>query len=234
MERPKPTTDKIYHIYNRGVDKRNVFLDNDDYLRFIHDLFEFNDVAPALNLAYYLGKNQSKEVGLPNIKRPPRKLLVELLIFCLMPNHIHLLMRQKREGGITEFMRKIGTGYTNYFNQKYNRSGVLFQGKYKLVRLASEPHFIHLPYYIHLNPLGLKFPGWRDEEIKNYKEAMKFLENYRWSSYLDYIGKKNFPSITQREFLNEFFGGSEQYKKDTIKWLKEMDNLEEIKDLTLE
>lgn len=130
-------------------------------------------------------------------------------------------------------MHKLGTGYTNYFNQKYERTGSLFQGTYKAVAVTGESHFIHLPYYIHINPLDLEMPEWREREIKDYKKAMKFLENYRWSSFPDYIGKKNFPSVTQRGFLLEFFGGPEQYKKDTIKWLKEMD-LEEIKDLILE
>ncbi|KKU92608.1 MAG: Transposase, partial [Parcubacteria group bacterium GW2011_GWA1_48_11b] len=119
MQRIKPVTGEIYHIYNRGVEKRSTFLDDKDRFRFIHDLFEFNDEAPVKNLTYYIGRNKSKEVGLH--KRLPRKLLIELLAFCVMPNHFHLLVRQKVDGGVTEFMRKLGTGYTNYFNQKYSR-----------------------------------------------------------------------------------------------------------------
>jgi putative transposase len=130
-------------------------------------------------------------------------------------------------------MKRLNMGYARYFNEKYKRSGALFEGRYKSISLKNEAHFIHLPYYIHLNSLDLKFPEWRDRELKNYQEAMKFLESYRWSSFPDYIGEKNFPSVTQRDFLLEFFEGPEQYKKDTIKWLKEID-LEEIKDLTLE
>lgn len=231
----KFTEGEIYHIYNRGVEKRNIFSGEEDYFRFIHDLFEFNDEEPAANLYYKksLFQKQSYEAKPRKIERKPRKLLVEILVFCLMPNHFHLLLKQRREGGIVEFMHKLGTGYTMSFNQKYKRTGSLFQGTYKAVLVEKDSHFIHLPYYIHLNPLDLKFPEWRNKEIKNYKEAMKFLENYRWSSFPDYIGKKNFPSVTQREFLNEFFEGPEQYKKDTLKWLKEMD-LEEIKDLILE
>ena len=80
--------------------------------------------------------------------------------------------------------------------------------------------------------MDLKFPEWRNREIKNYKEAMNFLENYRWSSYLDYIGIKNFPSVTQREFLNNFFEGPKEYKKQTLNWLKEID-IEEIMNITL-
>lgn len=202
-------------------------------MRFIHDIFEFNDKAPALNLAYHVGRPNSKEVGLPNIKREPRKLLLEILAFCLMKNHFHLLVKPRTDDALTVFMRKLGTGYTNYFNQKYERSGALFEGIYKAVPVEREVHFVHLPYYIHLNPLDLVTPKWREGEVKDYKKAMKFLENYRWSSYLDYIGKKNFPSVTQREFLSEFFNGPEEYKKDTIKWLKEID-LEQVKHLTLE
>jgi len=224
---------EIYHVYNRSVEKREIFVDDQDRFRFIHDLFEFNDEAPAVNLYYKRPLIQSYEAKPRKIEQQKRKLLVEILAFVVMPNHFHLLLRQIKENGISNFMHKLGTGYTMYFNQKYERAGSLFQGTYKAVLVNQEAHFIHLPYYIHLNPLDLKFPEWRDREIKNYKQAMKFLENYRWSSFLDYIGKKNFPSVTQREFLNEFFEGPENYKKDAMKWLKEMD-LEEIEDFTLE
>ncbi len=226
------TGGKVYHIYNRGVEKRNIFLDNKDYFRFIHDLFEFNDEESATFLYYKKPFLQSYETKSHRIEHR-RKLLVEISIFTLMPNHFHLLLRQRRENGITDFMHKLGVGYTMYFNQKYKRTGSLFQGTYKAILVEKDAHFVHLPYYIHSNSLDLKFSGWRDRELKNYKEAMKFLENYRWSSFPDYIGKKNFPSVTSREFLLEFFEGPEQYKKDTLKWLKEMD-LEGIKDLTLE
>jgi len=222
----------IYHIYNRGVEKRDIFLEDEDYFRFIHDLFEFNDEEPATLLYYKKPFIQSYETKSHRIGSK-RKLIVEILIFTLMPNHFHLLLKQRLENGIMKFMHKLGVGYAMYFNQKYERTGSLFQGPYKAILVEKDAHFIHLPYYIHSNPLDLKFPEWKNKEIRNYKEAMKFLENYRWSSFLDYIGKKNFPSVTQREFLLDFFGGPEQYKKNTIKWLKEMD-LESIKDLILE
>ncbi|MBP9716168.1 MAG: transposase, partial [Candidatus Pacebacteria bacterium] len=105
---------EIYHIYNRGVDKRDIFMDDEDRIRFIHDLYEFNDSNPVIKLNYHLSNNS--EVGLPNIQRKPRELLVEILAFCMMDNHFHLMIRSVSENGITEFMRKLGTGYTNYFN----------------------------------------------------------------------------------------------------------------------
>jgi len=225
-------TGEIFHVLNRGVDNREIFLDEEDYFRFIHNLFEFNDPSPVFNLSYYLNRLQSIDFVNRYIKKP-RKLIVEILAFCLMPNHFHLLLRQREEGGLTKFMRKIGVGYANYFNQKYKRSGTLFQGRYKLVLVNSELHFVHLPYYIHFNPLDLTMPEWRKGEIQNYQKAVEILNSFRWSSHLDYIGKKNFPSVTQREFLLKIFGGAENYKDNVKNWLKEME-LEKIKKIILE
>lgn len=236
MKKPPFVNNGIYHVYNRGVEKRKIFLDNQDYFRAVHDLFEFNDKNPALTLYYKQANLKSYEVEPHKIggkEKEPRKLLVRVLAFCLMPNHFHLLLQQAANDGIIKFMQKIGTGYTMYFNQKYERVGPLFQGRFKAKLVDRESHFIHLPYYIHCNPLDLKFPGWREKEIKDHKKAMEFLEEYRWSSFPDYIGKKNFPSVTQREFLSEFFSGSEQYKKDTLAWLKEID-LGEIDDVVID
>jgi len=219
---------QIYHIYNRGVDKRDIFMDDEDRLRFIHDLFEFNDENPALNINNFLNSKkreslESLEVGLPKIDRKPRKVLVEILAFCLMGNHYHMIVRQKTENGITEFMRKLGTGYTNYFNQKYERIGALFQGKFKSVCIKNNSHLMYLPIYIHLNPLDFKFHGWREKKIKNYKEAIEFLDSYRWSSYMDYSGKKNFPSLIKKDFILSRVGDEKKYKKEIIDWLKNFD-----------
>ncbi|KKW06363.1 MAG: hypothetical protein UY42_C0037G0002 [Parcubacteria group bacterium GW2011_GWA2_49_16] len=244
MIKPVFTSDQVYHIYNRGVEKRNIFLDAQDYFRFIHNLFEFNDEAPAENIYYklpqlqaYESKAQSYEVQLRKIgvgvEKKTRKLLVEIMIFTLMPNHFHLLLRQKKEGGIVRFMQKLGTGYTNYFNKKYERVGSLFQGRFKAVLTGKESHLFYLPFYIHTNPLDLLFHDWQEKGIKNYQSAMKFLETYRWSSFPDYIDKKNFPSITQRGFLSDFLGDAKQYREDTLKWLKDS-NSEAIEKVILE
>jgi putative transposase len=230
----------IYHVLNRGIEKRKIFIDAQDYFRFIHDLFEFNDVENT-DISSYIFRRQYSDVRRRNIQnnkigkieRKPRKLLVKINAFCLMPNHYHLLLTPAAENGVALFMKKINGGYVKYFNNKYKRKGTLFEGKYKRILVKDESHFIHLPYYIHLNPLDLAAPEWRERKIKNYKKAMKFLETYRWSSYLDYIGKKNFPSVTQRQFLMDFFGGCKKYKEDAINYLKEID-LENVKDIYLE
>jgi len=183
---------EIYHILNRGVDKRKIFLDKQDYFRFIHDLFEFNDQNLVNNTFYAFQKFKNNVTELREIKRSSRKLLVDIFAFCLMPNHYHLLLSPRVKDGVSKFMHKLGTAYVKYFNQKYQRKGTLFEGRYKSILITNESHFYHLPYYIHSNPLDLKFPEWRKGKLRNHKEALKFLEGYRWSSYLDYIGKKNF------------------------------------------
>ena len=227
MKKPQFTNNEIYHLYNRGVEKRNVYLDKQDHYRFIHCLYEFNDQAPANNLWYHFNKNSEVQ---PRYKGDP---LIEILAFCLMPNHYHLLVRQKAKKGIVQFMQKLGTGYTMYFNQKYDRVGGLFQGRFKAVPVTQNSHLLYLPYYIHLNPLDLIMPEWRQKEIKSWSEAIKYLENYRWSSHLDYMGKENFPSVTRRGFLLKIFGGSKKYKEGFLNWLREF-NLDSIKDLTFE
>jgi len=222
MKKPHFATNSFYHIYNRGVEKRDVFLDAKDYFRFIHDLFEFNDEAPALNLYYKLPSFKSYEVEPRKIIRK-RELLVDIIAYCLMPNHFHLLLRQRQEDGIVRFMQKLGTGYTMYFNQKYQRVGALFQGRFRAALIEKESHFVYLPHYIHLNPLDLYMPDWRDRRISDWRKAIKYLRSYRWSSYPDYIGEKNFPSLMLMHYIRELFGSSKIYSESLREWIADMD-----------
>ncbi len=223
MRKLKFVENEIYHVYNRGVEKRTIFRDEHDCMRFIHDLFEFNDEKPALNLSYRFCRkpNRVTETDPPCLKarmdmeREPRKLLVEILMFALMPNHFHLLLREKKKGGIRKFMHKLGTGYALHFNQRHERSGILFQGRFKAVHVNKDKHLLHLPYYIHANPLDLN---------EAHPPSIDFLDSYRWSSHLDYCGWNNFPSVTQREFLLDFFGGEDRYRKSMNEWLKKREN----------
>ncbi len=180
-----------------------------------------NEIAQKCKICLFR-LNRQKGVCLNPNKRP-KKMLVEILSYCLMNNHFHLLIRQKSEKGITKFMRKIGTGYTNYFNKKYKRSGSLFQGKFKSVLIKENKHLLYIPIYIHLNPLDFKFYEWRENKIKNYKKAIEFLENYRWSSYPDYIGKNNFPEIIKKDFLISRMGNEKKQKESIYNWIKSFD-----------
>ncbi len=194
---------ELYHILNRGVDKRNVVLDDRDRMRFMHDLFVFNDQHPVLHVK--LPKRGDEHRA--------RKLLVQIHAFCLMPNHYHLLLSPLVENGIALFMKKLNMGYTKYFNERYERSGALWQGKFKRILIQHDAHFNYIPYYIHLNPLDLKFPEWRSGNVKDTNAALSYLQTYRWSSHIDYSGTKNLPSITYREFLSPIIGSKNIYEK---------------------
>lgn len=222
----------LIHVVTRGVDKRKIFLDKQDHFRFIHDLFELNN-EDLVNTTFYLFK-ANNDLSRTDLEKKKRKLLVSIHAFVLMPNHYHLLLTPRKfEDGISKFMHKLNMGYSQYFNKKYERKGTLFEGPYKAISVTDEAHFIHLPYYLHCNPLDLIGAGWREKAIKDYKKSLKFLESYRWSSHLDYLGKKNFPSVTQREFLLEFFGGEVGYKSQITQWLKDFDQ-DLIKDFSLD
>jgi len=221
MRKTPLINDHIYHVFNRGVEKRDIYLDNQDYLRFIHNLYEFNDKSSVINARYYFNPKTKQVRSTPlNQSRQPAKDLVDVMVFTLMPNHFHLLIRQKKQGGITKFMQKVCTGYTMYFNNKYKRIGGLLQGRFKSMLVSGEEHFIYLPYYIHTNPLGLIN---NHANAADWRASMQYLMDYRWSSFPDYIGIKNFPSVTYREFILSVFGGENQYKAHTEDCLKAAD-----------
>ncbi len=169
-----------YHIYNRGVDKRNIFSDEDDYRYFKHMLKIFNNTLSAENARRnFKNPKTTTEGSRTSFSKP----LVEIEQYCLMPNHYHLLIKQVREKGISLFLQKLGTGYTHFFNKKNKRSGVLFQGKTKSKHVDNDPYLQYLKAYINFNPIDLIEPGWKENGIKNYKKINEFLLNYPWSSY---------------------------------------------------
>jgi len=207
----------FYHIFNRGVEKRKIFMDNTDRIRFIHDLYEFNDErhAPDFSRRDFLNGER---------KGDQRAKLVNLLAFCLMTNHHHLLCEEIKEGGVSLFIKKLHGGYARAFNEKHKRSGYLFQGRYKKVKIESDRHLLQEICYIHSNPLNLWKPRWKEGKLSSsdIKEAIRFLEKYRWSSHLDYMGKRNFPSVTERNFLSGVFEEYGGYNKFFIDWLSNL------------
>lgn len=202
---------EFYHLINRGVDKRPIAQDDEDRVRFIHDLFVMNDRQSVLNFELPDRQHQTRR----------RKLLVRLHAFCLMGNHYHLLVSEVAPKGISIFMKKLNMGYAKYFNKKYERSGALWQGKFKKKRIERDAHFMYIPYYIHLNPLDFVMPEWREGKVRDTNEALKCLEKYRWSSHLDYLGEKNFPSLTERGLLSDMLGGRKKYEGEIAAILKD-------------
>jgi REP-associated tyrosine transposase len=161
------------------------------------------------------------DVRRPSFERQPKK-HVDVLCWTLMPNHLHILAVEKEQSGISNFSKKIFGGYTKYFNEQNDRSGVLFQGKSKKIIVRKEEHFLYLPFYIHMNPLDLFQPKWKEDGIKDVKGAIRFLEEYRWSNYRDIIGKGNgeFLDVTNKELFFEMYETNEKrYKSDLEEWI---------------
>lgn len=207
----------IYHILNRGVEKRKVFLSEEDHIRFIHGFKDFNTEESKGSISYY--KRRESDMRCPTREEN----IVDVLCWALMPNHPHIMVAEKEEGNAGRFSRKIFGGYTKYFNEQNERSGVLFQGRSKIILLQKATHFLYLPFYIHLNPLDLFQPKWKEKGIKDVKGAIKFLEEYRWSNYRDIIGKgnKEFFDVTNKKLFFEMFETDEKkYKKDFEEWVK--------------
>lgn len=181
---------EFYHIYNRGLEKQSIFNNRRDYSRFIQTLFYYQIQNPKPKFSTY---RQSKVFPVDSSKK-----IVEIIAYCLMPNHFHLLVKQLKDGGITEFMRRFIHSYTKYRNIKYHRQGPIFQGVFKAVRVESDEQLLHLSRYIHLNPL--------------VSLLVKDLKLYPWSSYNVYLDSKSTQSISKEEILN-FFSSLKDYEK---------------------
>src|SRR6056297_1483722 len=158
-------TGEIFHMLNRGVDKRDVFWEDHERVRFVHGMNDFNRLEQN-DLSYYNRKKYHSDIRCPNESSDEEDKLVNILAWTLLSNHVHLLVEEIKDDVVGKFSRKNFGGYTKFFNEKYDRSGVLFQGKTKIKRVESESHFLYLPFYIHLNIIDVFQPNWRDVGIK--------------------------------------------------------------------
>lgn len=198
---------EFYHVLNRGVDKRKVFLEEVDYVRFLHDCYVFNDVMGV-------DPNHRLKKGIKDGEGKRHQPLVTMHAFCLMPNHYHMLVSENREGGMSLFMRKLNMGYAKYFNEKYERSGVLWQGTFKKIPIKRDAHFMYIPYYIHLNPLDLALPSWRTSCVRDTDKALNYLRKYRWSSFQDYNDISNMPSLITKKYIGPILGSPKNQEKE--------------------
>lgn len=237
------TNGEIYHIVIRRNGDKPLFLDIDDYYRGIFSLYEFN-TAKAVEIRLRRRARLAEKKRISDGERvsdavsgvDQRDKLVELLAFCLMPNHIHFLVRQLKDGGISKFMNKLGAGYPAYFKEKHSlkEKGYFFQGRFVSVHIKNDDQLIAVFVYIHTNPLALIEPRWKEGIVINPRRAIKFLGNYKWSSYPDYLGKKNFPSVTERDFLLETIGGQRGVKELIVDWIKHKKEIKGIAEVSLE
>ncbi|MFA6274182.1 MAG: transposase [Candidatus Paceibacterota bacterium] len=198
---------EYYHLYNRGINKRVIFQNDTDYRRFILLLFIANS-KNSFRLDDLI--NKQKKTFEEILQMDHGETLVDIGAWVLMPNHFHILIREKTEGGISKFMSKLSTAYSMYFNIKNERTGALLCRPFKSVLVKDDIHLKHLFGYLHLNPLKLKFKDWQDTVKKGDKEAKEmkiFLDSYIYSSYLDYLGKERIENciISTKKFPEYFF-----------------------------
>ena len=213
----------FYHIYNRGTDKRKIFLGQRDYLRFLVSLYICNSTEPVSMTDLLLPQGRTLR-DLFDEKR--KDTIVDIGAYCLMPNHFHLLVKEKIENGITTFMRKVSTSHVMYVNKRNDRSGNLFQGRFKAEMADTDEYLKYLFAYIHLNSVKLIEPKWREEGIQKMDAVKNFLDNYEWSSYSAYAKKsKTDPILNTKEFpeyfnntkeFNDFIGDCLNYPNEEI------------------
>lgn len=200
-----------YHIYNRGVEKKTIFEKKWDYSRLIKTIKYYQLLGPKPKLSRFLISSIFK----PDVN----KKIVDIICYCLMPNHFHFLVKQLKDGGVTEFISKLSNSYTKYYNTKHKRVGPLLQGEFKAVLIESDAQLIHVSRYIHLNPIS--------------SFLVKDLNQYPWSSYGEYI-RGNVDGICNKEDILAFFKTPQDYQQFILDQISYAQELEKIKHITID
>lgn len=191
---------EYYHVYNRGAFKKPVFLEQRDYVRFMFEILYFQSPVQFPHIGRLVSSYTSKvgyELEESEFDSVLQGRYVELVGFCIMPNHYHLLIRELAEGGIARYMQRIGNAYTKYTHAKYGSSGHTFQGRYQTSHVKDSEYLMHLSAYIHRNPRELK--SWKGREIE-----------YPWSSYQDYMKENRWGGLLAQEVILDQFEGTKQ------------------------
>jgi len=200
--------DEYYHLYNRGVEKRIIFLDKQDHEHFLYLM----DVC-----------NTEKSIKLRDLGKSFEKgdTIVDIGSYCLMPNHFHILVREKIESGISKYMLKLLTAYSMYFNSKYDRTGRLYENTFKSSHVNTDKYLKYMYAYIHLNPAKLIDKNWKEERLKSKNELLKFILNYSYSSIQEYgntdIGIKR--KILNLASFPGYFNKTLDHQRELFDWL---------------
>lgn len=209
--------DFVYHVFNRGIDRRPVFLKRGDYLRAQQLIAVYKHAEIPIRFSQiYLQPENIRIQMLKGVYKSER--IVDVLSYCFMPNHFHFILLQKQDGGISRFMSNFTNAYTRYFNTKYKRLGHLFEGVFKGVFVESDEQLIHLSRYIHLNPISASII-----EIKK-------IQNYQWSSYMNYLSSEE-NLIVETDFILGLFNSREKYRQfvlDQAEYAKELKQIEHL------
>jgi len=214
---------EYFHIYNRGNSKQKIFYDDQDMDRFIKLLYLSN----SKNSVNFRDDIVEKKIDAWDYKRG--ETLVSIGVWVLMPNHFHIYITSPKPGlgekgeifNISLFMHKLCVSYVKYFNKKYNRTGALFEGSFKAKHIKEDNYAKYLFSYIHLNPIKLIDPTWKEKGIGNTEEAFNYLKNYKWSSYPDHCGmsrKEN--KILELNNFPDYFLNIKNFDTEILCWMQ--------------
>lgn len=195
---------EYYHLYNRGTEKRIIFQDKMDYNYFLFLMYICN-TTKSIKLR---DKGENFDRG---------ENIIDIGAYCLMPNHFHILVHEKIEGGISKYMLKLMTGYSMYFNKKYKRTGKLYEGVFKSRHSNKDTYLKYLYAYIHLNPAKIIDKNWRDNKNRNTTNLFKYIFSYLYSSLKEYDNEK-FKIINPSQFP-DYFKKPIDHKKELLEWL---------------
>lgn len=218
MKKPQFVTGEFYHLYNRGNNKRPIFLKPFDLQRFLQSMVEFNIDEPIGSI-YAASFNKESLRG--STSKP--KQLVDFVCYALNPNHFHFLVKQLTDDGIKNFMHKLGTGYTMYFNNKHESSGGLFQGRYKAIHVDTNDYLLYLSAYINLNPDAHQLRG-----------STSKLSLSSWDGYINESFGKD--KLCNTKIILSQFKSLKDYKKfaeEALEVIKEKKEMEESLKLLL-
>lgn len=206
---------EYYHLYNRGTDKRKIFLSDADHKRFLCLLYVGNSLGPI-----HISDHGSKKID-DLFYIPRASILVDIGAYCLMPNHFHLLVRARTQKGVSTFMKKLLTGYSMYFNKKNERTGKLFEGPFRAQHVTDDRYLEYLFGYIHLNPVKIIQPQWKERGIKNLSQIKSFLQSYPYSSYpLFNSGENTYAErILNRSSFPKYFETTRDFHEFIDLWL---------------
>lgn len=214
--------EEVYHVFNRGIAGQPIYKDKRDYQRFLDLIKYYQNIHPFPRYSKFLTLSNETRTKTFQKLRTQSHFLVAILGFCLMPNHFHILLKQKYEGGTSLFLSNLTNSYTRYFNTKTKRVGPLLQGKFKAVHIEDDEQLLHVIRYIHLNP-------YTSSIIKTLAE----LKTYPYSSLKDYIIQNNFQIIETDQILGNF-KNSKSFISFTLDQAKYQKQLGLIKHLILE
>lgn len=208
---------EIYHVFNRGIDRRQTFIDIKDYQRALETVSYYRviDLPYSLSRLYRFETLKRRQI-LDSISF--HKSSVDVICYCLMPNHFHLLLRQLVDGGISKYLGDFQNSYTRYFNTRHERDGQLFNYQFKAVRIESESELVHVSRYVHLNPYSSSVIGTLDN-----------LRGYPWSSLNDYMQGEQSGFVDKKTVLSLFKGcGYDSFVFDQADYQKNLKKIEHL------